>query len=66
MRAAAQPADMIFAGVADHLDGKEVMSCLRGTPEFHQSYNPDHTYRAMMKRTLTPDDLQGLTEETQP
>jgi hypothetical protein len=48
------------------LGGKEVMSCLRGTPEFHQSYNPDHTYRAMMKRTLTPDDLQGLTEEAQP
>jgi hypothetical protein len=47
------------------LDKNQVFSVERGTPEFNQNYNVDHTYRSFQKRFLTKDDLGDLTE-TQP
>jgi len=49
-----------------NLNKKEVLAVVRGTPEFHQLYNSDHTYRAFQKRFLTEEELGGLKEEGQP
>jgi hypothetical protein len=48
------------------LGEREVFAAVRGTPEWAQHFNPDHTYRTIHKRNLTEDELGGLTEETQP
>lgn len=48
------------------LDKKQVFSAERGTPEFNQNYNVDHTYRSFQKRFLTAEELGAAAEESQP
>lgn len=48
------------------LADREIFSAVRGTPEWAQRFNPDHTYRTFQKRLLTEEELGGLKEEGQP
>jgi hypothetical protein len=63
-----QYATMRFTDSTYHvvLDDREVFTAVRGTPEWAQHFNPDHTYRTLHKRFLTDEELGGLKEEGQP